>query len=496
MLEMEKGLHLTQEQKLQQRLTPLQVRYVRMLEMSEPEFEQEIRNAVDEMPALEAVNGEGHPAEADRSVTEDGTVFTESARDMQLADYGSEDDIPEYLRRQMYRGSQASPDDYYEPVMADDGDSMMEYLSRQLDEQNVTEDERLVARYIIGNLDDNGYLTRDIHALADDIAFAEGRDFPHEVVKRAWEKVRALDPAGIGAVDLRDCLLLQLKRLPRTVDHLAALEMVRDYFDLFAKKHFKRIATAMGINDSQLKEAVAVIGRLNPKPASLIESTGGGAAKAVTPDFMVEADPEGVLTLTLLNRVPELRVERSFASDTPLTGVSPRSIADARLFIKQKRDEATDFIKIVGLRQQTLFTVMSAILKIQRPFFLTEDEAQIRPMVLREVAAATGLDLSVVSRATQGKYVLTQRGIYPLKMFFNERRRKDEDSGSDNPDNTTPRIIAALRRVIEEEDKSHPLSDEQITRLLTREGFDIARRTVAKYREKLGFPVGRLRKNL
>ena len=496
MLEMEKGFQLTQEQKLQQRLTPLQVRYVRMLEMSEPEFEQEIRNAVDEMPALEAVDVESAPADATHSVTEDGSRFTESANDMQLADYGSEDDVPDYLRRQMYRTSQASPDDYYEPVVADGGDSMLEYLSHQLDEQEISDDERLVANYIIGNLDDNGYLTRDIIALADDIAFAEGRDFSRDVVKAAWEKVRGLDPAGVGAVDLRDCLLLQLKRLPRTVDNLAALEMVRDYFDLFAKKHFRRVATAMGIDESQLKEAVAVVGRLNPKPASLIESTGGGAARAVIPDFMVEADTEGVLTLTLLNRVPELRVEHSFAADTPLPEASPRSTADARLFIKQKRDEASDFIKIVGFRQQTLFTVMSAILKIQRPFFLTEDEAQIRPMVLRELAATTGLDLSVVSRATQGKYVMTPRGIYPLKMFFNERRRKDEDPGREDHDNTTPRIIAALRQVIEEEDKSHPLSDEQITRRLTDQGYDIARRTVAKYREKLGFPVGRLRKNI
>lgn len=496
MLEMEKGFQLAQEQKLQQRLTPLQVRYVRMLEMSEPEFEQEIRNAVDEMPALEAVNPEAAPADASHAVTEDGSSFTESARDMQLADYGSEDDIPDYLRRQMYRSSQASPDDYYEPVVADGGDSMLEYLTRQLDEQDISDDERLIARYIIGNLDDNGYLTRDIASLTDDIAFSEGCDFSRDVIKGAWEKVRRLDPAGIAAVDLRDCLLLQLKRLPRTVDNLAALEMVRDYFDLFAKKHFPRIATAMGINDSLLKEAVAVIGRLNPKPASLIESTGGGAAKAVIPDFMVEADTEGVLTLTLLNRVPELRVERSFAADTPLPETSARSAADARLFIKQKRDEATDFIKIVGLRQKTLFSVMSAIVKIQRPFFLTEDEAQIRPMVLRELAEATGLDLSVVSRATQGKYVMTPRGMYPLKMFFNERRRKDEDSDGVDVDNTTPRIIAAMRRVIEEEDKSHPLSDEQITRRLAEEGYDIARRTVAKYREKLGFPVGRLRKDL
>lgn len=493
---MEKSFQLTQEQKLQQRLTPLQVCYVRMLEMSGPEFEEVVRNAVDEMPALEASSPEGGQSDSGNPVTEDGSRFTESANEMQMADYRSEDDIPDYLSRQMYRSSQASPEDYYEPIVAAGGDSLLDSLTSQLDEQEVTEDERLIARYIIGNLDDNGYLTRDIAAVADDIAFTEGRDFPREKIRRVWDKVRSLDPAGIGAVDLRDCLLLQLKRLPRTVDNLAALEMVRDYFDLFAKKHFRRIASAMGIDDSQMKGAVAVISRLNPKPASLLDSTGGGAARTVIPDFMVEADTEGNLTLSLLSRIPELGIEKSFAADTPLPEASQRSTAAARMFLKQKRDEATDFIKIVGMRQQTLFTVMSAILAFQRPFFLTEDEAQIRPMVLRELAAATGLDLSVVSRATQGKYVMTHHGVYPLKMFFNERRKKEDDTETADTDNTTHRIIAALKTIIEEEDKRHPLSDEQITRQLTAQGFDIARRTVAKYREKLGFPVGRLRKTI
>lgn len=492
---MDKSFQLTQEQKLQQRLTPLQVRYVRMLEMSGPEFEDEVRNAVDEMPALEAGAGDESQAEADNSVTEDGSRFTESANDIQLADYGSEDDIPDYLRRQMFRSSQGSPEDYYEPVVTAGEDSLLDFLTKQLEEHDITDEERLVAQYIIGNLDDNGYLTRDIIALADDIAFTEGRDISIETVRRVWGIVRELDPPGVGAVDLRDCLVLQLKRLPRTVDNLAALEMVRDYFDLFAKKHFQKIASAMGIDDRQMKDALAVIGRLNPKPASLLESTGGGSAMAVTPDFLVEADTEGNLSLTLLNRIPELSVEKSFAVDTPLPEASTRSTNAARLFLKQKRDEANDFIKIVGMRQKTLFTVMSAILKFQRQFFLTEDESQIKPMVLRELAVATGLDLSVVSRATQGKYVMTQHGIYPLKMFFNERRRKEVDA-QDDTDNTTPKIIAALKAVIEEEDKLHPLSDEQITAKLTAQGFDIARRTVAKYREKLGFPVGRLRKSL
>lgn len=492
---MEKNLRLTQQQKLQQRLTPLQVRYVRMLEMTGPEFEEEIRKAVDEMPALEASAPETEISERLSNATEDGSDFNESADDMMAADYGSADDMPDYLQRQMRSGTQALPEDYYEPVIADSAESLIEALTRQLDEIEITPDERMIARYIIGNLDDNGYLSGSLQQIADDIAYNEGKEFPLETIKGVLMKVRTLDPPGIGAVDLRDCLLLQTKRLPRTVDTRIALEIVRDYFDLFAKKHFRRISSAIGIDNDALKRGIEVISRLNPKPASLLESTGGGAARAITPDFLVEADHDENLTLTILNRIPELSVSATFSADTPLPEASAASTSAALQFLKQRRDEASDFIRIVGMRQQTLLKVMSAIMQFQRPFFLTEDESLIRPMVLRELADATGLDLSVISRATQGKYVMTRRGIYPLKMFFNERRNKQEDPAEDS-ENTTPRIIAAIRGLIESEDKHKPMSDRQITDILTSQGFDIARRTVAKYREKIGYPVGRLRKEL
>lgn len=462
--------------------------------MNGPEFEEEIRKAVDEMPALEADSAERSEGLRSDAPTEDGSQFAESEQDIQLADYRSDDDIPDYLRRQFSRRTQASPDDYYEPVVADGAESLAEHLSRQLAETDLSEDDRLIAQYIIGNLDDNGYLARHPSAIADDMAFTTGRIFTPEQIREVWDRIRQLDPPGIGATDLRDCLLLQLKQLPHSVESRAALEIVRDYFDLLAKKHYTKIMATMEIDEELLKGALDVITHLNPKPASLLESTGGGAARAVVPDFLVEVDADENLTLTMLNRVPELSVEQTFAEDTPLPEGSPRELAAARSFLRQRRDEATDFIKIVEMRQQTLFRVMSAILKFQRRFFLTEDEAQIQPMVLRELADATGLDISVISRATQGKYVMTPRGVYPLKMFFNERRVKDSELPDD--DNTTPKILAAIRQIIEEEDKAHPLSDERITRELTRQGFDIARRTVAKYREKLGFPVGRLRKEL
>lgn len=484
---------LSQEQRLQQRLTPLQVRYVRMLEMSVPEFEQEIKNALDEMPALES-SEVTDSAEQLLGRTEDGGDFNESGNDMQIADYRSEDDIPDYLRRDMYRNSQALPADYYEPTVAATGETAIESLTRQLSELDLSEDRKLIARYIIGNLDNNGYMTRSAEAIADDIAFAEGQDYPVALIRQVAETVRSLDPPGIGAFDLRDCLMLQLKRLPRTVENLTALEIVKNYFDLFSKRHFDRIASAAGISQESLRDALEVISKLNPKPAGIIDSA-STPAETIIPDFQVEADHDGTLTLTLPNRIPELRIEESFADDprpSTAAGLS-RSDRDARTFIRQKREEAADFIHIVGMRQQTLFTVMSAILHFQRPFFLSEDESKIKPMVLRELADYTGLDISVISRATQGKYVATRHGVYPLKMFFNERIHKD-DSDTET-DNTYAAISAEIKEIIASEDKKHPLSDLQITARLAEKGYDIARRTVAKYRERLGLPVGRLRKD-
>lgn len=492
---MNNGLKISTEQRQQLRLTPLQVRYVRMLEMSGPEFEEEVRKAVDEMPALEATSPEkGGPD--DISATEDGSDFTESAGELQAADYRSEDEMPDYLAGQMHRSSQASAEDYVEPVVAASGEGLNEYLLRQLGELDITDDQRLIAEHIVGNLDDNGYITRDLQSIADDIAFREGKEFPVSVVRDVWNIIRSLDPAGIAAADLRDCLLLQLRRMPRTVENLAALEVVRDYFDLLAKRHFSRISSAMGISDELMRSVLAVVERLNPKPAAQIEAAAGGRAPTVSPDFLVEVDNDGHFNLTLLNRVPELSIEASFAPDAPLPQASPRETAAARQFLRQKRDEAADFIQIVSLRQQTLFKVMETVLKFQKAFFLTEDESVIQPMVLREVADAAGLDLSVVSRATQGKYVATASGVYPLKMFFNERRSKELPTDGTPDDNTTHRLIAAMRQAIGSEDKQHPLSDEALTALLRSQGLDIARRTVAKYREKLGFPVARLRRGL
>lgn len=497
--------NLSTELRQQQRLTPLQVQLVRMLEMTGPEIEDEVQRALDEMPALEAVP----PEESSHSdLTEDGGAFSETDRDLQRADYRSDDDIPAYLesaaREDRLYGpvSVFSPRGAYDSAMpeipvADDAVSLVDLLRRQIAELQLDNRQAAIAAYIAGSIDDNGYLTRPAEAIADDLAINEGIDASVTEVRQIIGLVQTLEPAGIGAADLRECLLLQLRRMPRSTARLTAEEVLTHHFDLFSKKHFDRIARVTGIEMPRLKEAIALITRLNPKPASAMASSGAeGKARHITPDFFVEHDPSGALTVTALNRIPELRVEATFASDELLAtpahpGTSPRQLEEARLFIRSKRDDARNFIRVITLRQQTLFNVVSAIARLQHPFFLADDDDEkLRPMVLRDVAAVTGLDLSVISRATQGKYLATPFGVYPLKKFFNEKISDTDDSM------TAGQVMARIKAAIEAESPSKPLSDREITQLLNDEGFPVARRTVAKYRENLGFPVARLRKRI
>lgn len=476
---MDESLSLSLRQKQQQTLTPMQLQFVRMLEMTGPELEEEIRRTVDDNPALEV------GADDDAPVHDDD--FNESAEQMQLADYRTDDDIPVY---RLESNNHSPSDTYYEPVAVAAGDSLMESLMRQIAENPLVTDRDVeIARFVVGNIDDNGYMTRSVGALVDDIAIQTGWDVPDADVRRIWNMVRELEPAGVGAVDLRDSLLLQLNRRTDTPDVVLAREIVRDYFDLFSLMHFDRLRSLLGVDERQLRGALEVIRGLNPKPGALVSGGDDDRVRHITPDFLVETEGER-LTLTLLNRVPKLQIERSFTGDVaPDRKAARKEIAEANAFIRQKRDEAATFMRVLEMRQQTLFRVMWAIVQWQREFFMTDDPLRIRPMILKDISGATGDDVSVISRATAGKYVATRQGVYPIKFFFNERRKENDDT-------STPKVLAALRKVIDEEDKRRPLSDAAIAEVMQRAGFDIARRTVAKYREKLGLPVGRLRKEL
>lgn len=477
---MKPTLQQQQELKQLQRLTPMQVQFVRMLEMTGPELEGEVNRALDEMPALEIAENQG--------VTPDNDGFNETAEQVQLADYGNDDDIPSYM---LDARNRSVNDTYYTPVAVNDELTLAEDLTRQLSELPLSPRQLTIANYIIGNLDSNGYLKRTPEAIADDITFTESVETEAAEVSEVIDIIRTLDPAGVGAVDLRDCLLLQLNRRQSTVEVITAREIITHYFDLFSKKHFDRLADLLGIDTERLTAAVDIISRLNPKPGNqLNDSAIEHSGRQIVPELQVEIDSDNNLTVSLLNNIPDLALARSFSLDTPMSAtLTPRQRTDAATFIRTRRDEAQAFIKTLQMRQSTLLNVMTAIASLQRDFFLTGDETRLHPMILKDVAAVTGYDLSVISRATASKYVLAPSGIYPLKFFFNERPKADDDV-------TSHQIIDAIKTIISQEDKRSPLPDETIAAMLSEKGFNIARRTVAKYRERLGLPVARLRKTI
>lgn len=477
---MENSQNLSLSQRQQQTLAPLQLQYVKALEMTAPEFDDEVRRELDDNPALEAVD-EDSPAETES--------FGESAEELQSADYSDPDEMPQYL---LEAHNWSADGEMREHVAVSGGESLLESLQRQLNEmRGISDDERRIAGFIIGNIDDNGYLTRSPAALANDISIACNADVTTRQVNKVLKKVQLLDPPGIGAVDLRDTMLIQLRRRnDGSAAFRYAIAIVKDYFDLLSKMHLNRLRSSMWIPRDMLDEAMKIIRTLDPKPGAQVGGGEDARTRHITPDFYVEVDADDNITLSLGGNVPMLRVEESFTVDpepTAKNGRLTRMEEAARAFVRQKRDEANLFINAARMRRETLRRVMTAIVGIQREFFLTDDPMKLKPMVLKDVSAVTGDDLSVISRATSGKYVATRQGIYPLKYFFNEHRKDGEDSSSYH-------VMEIIRSMIEKEDKTAPLSDDALADELKKRGFKVARRTVAKYRERLSLPVARLRR--
>ncbi len=479
-------LEQTQQQKLQQRINPQHVALGRVLEMTTPEFEEEVRRELDDNPALQAV---------DTDAADTADDFSESAEQLQRADYASDDDVPFYRTE----ARNYSPDDVHYDIAAlaadEDDDMMQTLMSRLRSEENLDARGLLIAENIIGNLDPNGYLTRPLSAIAGDMGVSEGFMPSDSEMKQVFDAVRALDPAGIGAVDLRDCLLLQLERRPTDATVVTAKEILKQYFDIFSKRHFERLQAELGISRENLSDALDLIRTLNPKPGA---SLGGGRStdrmRHISPDFVIDYDEDSDrFTLSLAGNIPELAIEESFRAAQPHERVNnlelQRRSREADEYIRRKRDSAASFIALASMRANTLMAIGRAIVDIQHSFFASGDSADIRPMILKDVAQRTGLDVSAVSRAVSGKYILTPYGVFALKSLFNERPNSDNDA-------STPAIMKALEQIIGAEDKTNPLSDRELTEMLSARGFDIARRTVAKYRERLGLPVARLRKQM
>ena len=477
---MEHKLQQQQDLRQLQRLTPMQVQFVRMLEMTGPELESEVNRALDEMPALEVADNQ--------AIATSNDDFKETAEQVQLADYGDDDDIPSYM---LDAHNHSVNDTYYTPTAANDEPTLAEDLADQLKEMSLTERQLTIAKYIIGNLDSNGYLNRTPEAIANDMTFTESMEVDAAEVSQIIDIIRSLDPPGVAAVDLRDCLLLQLNRRQPSVEVITAREIINHYFDLFSRKHYDKLAEQLGIDADRLTAAIGVISHLNPKPGNqLNDSAIENSARQIVPELQVEIDSDNNLTVSLLNSIPDLVLSQSFNLDaTSASATTPRQRADDATFIRSRRDEALAFIKTLQMRQSTLLNVMTAIASFQRDFFISGDETRLRPMILRDIAAMTGYDLSVISRATAAKYVIAPSGIYPLKFFYNDRPLADDDV-------TTHQIIDAIQSILAQEDKRSPLPDETIAEMLSEKGFNIARRTVAKYRERLGVPVARLRKTI
>lgn len=444
---------LTQQQLLRQRLLPQQLRLVSLLEAPTEQVEQEVLAELDENPALERVN----PDEESR-----------------------------YVAMPRIGGASGGGENAeIQAPVADSEPTLGEYLAGQLAElSDLPDASRRAAAYMIGALDGNGYLTRTLPQLITDIEIAEGdaEDMPStDEVRLAYDALRSLEPAGVGAQDLRDCLILQLRRLDAGREAVAdALEITIHFFDLYSRRNNKKLSEASGVSVERIAAAHEVITSLNPKPGAPFASdpTQAMGNAAVTPDFLVETDGEQ-LTVSMINSLPELRIEESFKADAP--GVAAK-------FVRERRLRAESFIDVLKRRTQTLMIIARAIVQFQAPFFQNgDDESRIRPMVLRQIAEATGLDITMISRAVSGKWLATQWGVYSLKSFFNHR------SGADDEETSAREIDAAMRDIIKTEPKDSPLSDEAIAAALDERGYKVARRTVAKYRTRLGIPPARLR---
>ena len=484
------ALKQQQHLKQQQRLSPRQIQTIRMLELPALEIEDRIKHELEENPALE--EGIEYPdgQEADYINDNEDIDSQNSNEDISLGDYISEDDIPDYKLTEM-----SSREERKENTPFNNEQSLSDYLLQQLQLNELSDKDKKIGEYIIGNIDDDGYLRRGPAAIADDIAFQSGEDFSEEKLYEILKLIQDFDPPGVGARDLRECLILQLKKRKETKEIILARKIMTDLFEEFTRKHFDKIQKALNIDAEQLKAAINEITSLNPKPGSNWDDSMTTIMNRITPDFIVETS-NGEIILTLNNRgIPSLRVNREYSDMLKdYTGNKANQTSDMRdavMFVKQKLDAAQGFIDAVRQRQETLQRTMEAIIIMQEDFFLTGDESKLQPMILKDVAEKTGYDISTISRVSNSKYVQTNFGIYPLKFFFSESTQTESGETI-----STRKIKQIIESEIETENKKKPITDEELTTILNAKGYLTARRTVAKYREQLGIAVARLRKEM
>ena len=472
-------------QKLEQRLSPQQIQLMKLLQVPTMELDQRIKQEIEENPALE----EGSDELEDEFDNQDDTEENDTDDEFDLSDY-IDDDIADYKTN----ANNQSKDDEERVIPLSGEQSFQEKLSEQLHLLDLNETEFIIADILIGNLDESGYLNRDLEALVDDLAFSMNVITSEQEVKSILGLIQTFDPAGVGARSLQECLLLQINRKQDgDISRFTAKKILEDFFEEFTKKHYDKIALKLEIENKDLKDAIDEILRLNPKPGGSLRESAKNQLQ-ITPDFVIN-ETDGSLELSLNSRnAPSLKVSREYESmlrSYSEGAKTTKSDKEAVSFVRQKLDGAKWFIDAIKQRQQTLLLTMNAIMHYQFAYFLSGDEAKLRPMILKDIADIVNLDISTISRVSNSKYVQTNFGIYPLKYFFSESL--STDSGEEV---STREVKKILSEAINSESKKIPLTDEKLMDLLNEKGYNIARRTVAKYREQLNFPVARMRKEL
>jgi RNA polymerase sigma-54 factor len=477
--------------RLLQKLSPQQIQLMKLIQLPTQAFEERLKQEIEENPALDTGKEESEDIDDDLSneFEEDTTEKTET-EDINVADYLSDDEVPNYKTQ----ANNYSADDEEKNVPYAAGTSFHQSLKNQLNTFSLTEEEHAIAEFLLGSVDDSGYIRREIIDLVDDLAFTENVFTTEEKVVFVLKKVvHNLDPLGVGARNLRECLIIQLHAKEKTKYRSLSIEILEDAFDHFVKKHYKKLQEKFHISEEELKEVHKEISKLNPKPGSSYAGN-NKIAEQIVPDFSINLS-DGELDLVLNSRnAPELHISREY--NNMLKGyqeatVKSRSQKDAVFFIKQKLDAAKWFIDAIRQRQQTLLITMNTIMQYQYDYFLTGDERKLKPMILKDIADKINMDVSTVSRVANSKYVSTPYGTKLIKEFFSESMKNDQGE-----DVSTKEIKKILETVIAEEDKKKPLTDEKLAAILKEKGYPIARRTVAKYREQLDLSVARLRKEI
>ena len=483
--------HLSLQQRLLQKLSPQQIQVIKLLELPMLQLEARIKKELEENPVLELEDNEFGKSEEELP-DDQQTKEDKDHEEYSVDDYLTEEDYPTYR----YEANNFSKDEKSVDIPYSESSSFHEYLQEQVTMVMLSEQDSILAEQLIGNIDEDGYLRRELEAIVDDVAFAHNIHTDRKSLGRVLKLIQDFDPPGVGARDLRECLMIQLTRKDMGREEIRwAYRILDEMFEEFTKKHYDKIQRKLNFEEDNIREALDEILKLNPKPGSSFSNSLSRGTQTIIPDFILEiVNDQLVLSLNQRN-VPELTISNYYSNMLKGFRDSGKGMSsdqkEALFFVKQKIDSAKWFIDAIKQRQETLMLVMRAMLRFQKKFFLEGDETKLRPMILKDIADMTGLDISTISRVSNSKHIQTHFGIYLLKYFFSESMQKE-----DGEEVSTREIKSILKECIANENKQKPVTDDELASILKDKGYNIARRTAAKYREQLDIPVARMRKEL